>query len=318
MRLRSLVRTLFAAALLSCLCARPVPGEEPIPPAAEVVRLVRVVSDPDTEWDARQSAEQALAKLPARVVLPVLVAHMPDQPAGVFYPPADSAAADKDAPPDWQAFYAARRVWTAQTGGDRPATELAELLPDLLRAARTAEARAAVAAKLATAWSNRAEEPLARLFRDSSEPPAVRGRAAEALLAHYPDRYRAEVCGVADAAPMSSQLKQVLFFALTASPAEAARGRQAEPFTVMLGFQLMERSAHEKEAGSAYGIARRLEVYLDQRFRPADPAAPVVYGPDLDSDARYRRETLDNARTWWRDHGAAIERELAKIKPGPT
>ena len=242
MRIASPVPTLLAATLLSCLCTRPVSGEEPAPAAPEVVRLVRVVSDPDAEWDARQSAEQALAKLPARVVLPALVAHMSDQPAGVFYPPAGSATADKDAPPAWQAFYAARRVWNAQTSGDRPAPELAELLPDLLRAARTAEARAAVAAKLATAWSNRAEEPLARLFRDSAEPPAVRGRAAEALLAHYPDRYRNEVCRVADAAPISSQLKQVLFFALTNAPADGARGRQAEPFTVTLGFQLMERS----------------------------------------------------------------------------
>src|SRR6478735_2652102 len=135
MRITSPVPTLLAATLLSCLCTQPVSGEEPVPAAPEIVRLVRIVSDPEAEWDARQSAEQAMAKLPAQVVLPSLVAHMPDQPTGVFYPPADSATADKDAPPAWQAFYAARRVWNAQTGGDRPATELAELLPDLLRAA---------------------------------------------------------------------------------------------------------------------------------------------------------------------------------------
>jgi hypothetical protein len=79
----------------------------------------------------------------------------------------------------------------------------------------------------------------------------------------------------------------------------------------------MERSAREKDAGAAHAFARRLEAYLDQPFRPADPA-PAAYGPDPDSDARYRRETLDNARKWWRDHGAAIEREVAKVKPGPA
>jgi hypothetical protein len=318
MRNAPLLTTLLATSLLPNLCPFHVwGGEAPEPAASDAARLVIVVSDPGAEWDTRQGAEEALAKLPARLVLPALVAHMPDQPAGVFYPPADSPAADKDAPPAWQAFYAARRVWKHQTSGeDRPAAELAPLLPDLLRAARTAEARAAVAALLATAWSDRAEEPLARLLRDVNEPATVRGRAAEALLAHHADRYRAEVSSVADAAPWLSPLKDALFFAMTAPDPSGAAPTRADPFAVMLGFQLMERHARTNEIEPSYACARRLEVYLDQRFRPA-PSRPK-YGPDPDADLSYRRETLDNAGRWWQRHGPAIRREVEKNRPRPA
>jgi hypothetical protein len=316
MRTRPSLITLLVAFFLTAPYTGSVLADESLPANGEVARLVGLVSDPDTDWEVRQTAEQSLAKLPARVVLPVLVAHMPDQPPGVFYPPADSPAADKDAPPAWQAFYAARRVWKAQTGGaGRPSAELADLLPDLLRVARTSEARAAVAARLATAWSDRAEEPLARLFRDSAETSAVRARAAEALLANRPAPYRAEIAGVADAAPWSSDLKQALFLALTA-PVAGAGQVKAEAFTVTLGFGLMEHHARENDIEAAYACARRLAAYLDQRFRPDPSGGP--YGPDPDADPRFRRETLDNARRWWGDHGPAIEREAAKSKPGPA
>jgi hypothetical protein len=315
MRITPSVITLLVAFFLTAPYTGPVLADDLLPATREVARLVGLVSDPDTDWGARQTAEQSLAKLPARVVLPALVAHMPDQPAGVFYPPADSAAADKDAPPVWQAFYAARRVWKAQTGGEERTADLADLLPDLLRVARTSDARAEIAARLATAWSDRAEEPLAQLFRDSAEASAVRARAAEALLAHRGARYRAEVAGVADAAPWSSDLKQALFLALTA-PVAGAGHAKADGFTVTLGFGLMERHARENDTDAAYACARRLEAYLDQRFRPDPSAAP--YGPDPDTDPRFRRETLDNARRWWGEHGPAIEREAAKSMPGPA
>jgi len=315
MRIRPSVITLLVAFFLTIPYTGSVLADESLPATREVVRLVGLVSDPDTDWDVRQAAEQSLAKLPARVVLPVLVTHMPDQPPGVFYPPADSAAADKDAPPPWQAFYAARRVWQIQTGGDERTADLADLLPDLLRVARTSGARAAIAARLATAWSDRAEEPLARLFRDSAEASAVRAQAAEALLAHRAARYRAEVEGVADAEPWSSDLKQALFLAL-AAPVVGAGHAKADGFTVTLGFGLMERHARENDSDAAYACARRLEAYLGQRFRP-DPSA-ARYGPDPDADPHFRRETLDNARRWWSDHGPAIEHEAAKAKPGPA
>ena len=61
-----------------------------------------------------------------------------------------------------------------------------------------------------------------------------------------------------------------------------------------LGFKQLE--AERKQASRslvAYGTARRLELYLDQKFVPADIA---------NDDKRFLNATIENALDWWREN----------------
>ena len=286
-------------------------GEWPARAVDEVAGLVAVVASPDAGWRERGEAEAALTALPPERVLPALVATFRPPPAGPFYPGAASADADKDAPGDWQAHYAVRRVWDAQTADDK--AELGPLLADLLPAARGTPARVLVLRSFERHWSDRAEGPLASLFCDAAEDRAVRRAAAAALLAHRFGRYYNDVRGAADAA--GPELKGDLFEVLAARLTLPAP-RRADPVLVSMGFGLMERECRKaKDDRGGFDYACLLEALLGETFQP--DAADARYAGAAGPDAR-SRDTVANARKWWAAHGKAVEAEAAKVRPEPA
>src|SRR5688500_545717 len=94
--------------------------------------LVARMTDPKVTWEVRATAEDQLAKLPPREVLPALLPHvargMP--PGGIW----NSAGRehDKQASRQWQVFYAVDRSWTHQVG-KFPIGRGADFLHELLR-----------------------------------------------------------------------------------------------------------------------------------------------------------------------------------------
>lgn len=316
------VATLFGAAWAVAATSTAAPGDRPHPPATQpapdptaeaAARLLAVVADPDADWQDRDAAERDLAALPPEQVLPLLVPAMRDRPAGEFYPGAGSADADKDAPPEWQAYYAVRRAWDAQV--DRAVKDDADLGPtlaDLLLVAKTGDARRSVAGAMYIWWADRAEPTLSGWFRNRDQPADVRQVAASVLLHRQPQRgrYYPEVRGLADGA--AEPLKGLLFEVLI----QCQPAQEPDPAVVVMGFDLMEQACRGPgdRAGAEY--ARRLGRYVRVDFTP-DEKDPTYRAGGPDGEP-FARDTVANARRWWAEHGRDVGKGAEKVKPGPV
>jgi len=122
---------------------------------------------------------------------------------------------DKDAPPEWQAYYAVFRVWKYHLKG-APSQVMGELLLTLLKGANTPAAKITVINGLFRHWIPKAEKPIAELLQDSSEDYSVRWSSAQVLLRHIGIAYHNRVLEMAETE--SGQSKYRLFVLLVEPP----------------------------------------------------------------------------------------------------
>jgi len=273
-------------------------GSEPIS------QLVYELGSPGTLWQDRQKVEERLKQLPSDEVLPILLFEvakgMPDGPIW------SSAGAehDKDAPPEWQAYYAVFRVWKYHLKGT-PSQVMGELLLTLLKEANTPAAKITVINGLFWHWIPKAEKPIAYLLQDSSEDFSVRWSSAQVLLRHIGIAYHNRVLEMAETE--SGQSKYRLFVLLVEPPYAKRTGVDSD--VVWLGFEMIEeeRKADPDRDSAAYFIARYLETYLSQRFAPDQYLKKYQDKHGLNDS--FFRDTVDNALKWWAENMQKYNKE---------
>ena len=260
-------------------------------------QLVYELGSPGTSWQDRQKAEERLKQLPSCEVLPILLSEIAQgMPDGPIWSSAGSDH-DKDAPPEWQAYYAVFRVWEYHLKGV-PSQVIGDLLLTLLREANTPAAKITVVNGLFQHWIPKAEKPIAELLQDSSEDYSVRRSSAQVLLRHIGTAYHNKVLEMAESE--SGQSKYRLFVLLVAPPYAKRSG--VDPDVVCLGFEMIEeeREANPDYDSAGYFIARYLETYLSQRFAPDQYLKK--YQDKYGLNEGFFRDTVDNALKWWTEN----------------
>ena len=268
-------------------------------------QLVYELGSPGTSWLDRQKVEERLKQLPSDEVLPILLFEvakgMPDGPIWSSAGPNH----DKNAPPEWQAYYAVYRVWEYHLKG-APSQVMGELLLTLLKEANTPAAKITVIEGLFRHWIPKAEKPIAELLQDSSEDYTVRWSSAQVLLRHIGIAHHNRVLEMAKSE--SGQSKYRLFVLLVEPPYAKQSGVDSD--VVCLGFGMIkeERKVDPDYNSTAYFIARYLETYLSQRFAPDQYLKKYQDKHGLNDS--FFRDTVDNALKWW------TENMLRFIYPG--
>ena len=260
-------------------------------------QLVHELGSPGTLWQDRQKVEERLKQLPSDEVLPILLFEvakgMPDGPIWSSAGPDH----DKDAPSEWQAYYAVFRVWEYHLKGAHSQV-MGELLLTLLKEANTSAAKIMVIDGLFRHWIPKAEKPIAELLQDSSEDYTVRWSSAQVLLRHIGIAYHNRVLEMAKSE--SGQSKYRLFVLLVEPPYAKQSGVDSD--VVCLGFGMIkeERKADPDYNSTAYFIARYLETYLSQRFAPDQYLKKYQDKHGLNDS--FFRDTIDNALKWWTEN----------------
>ena len=267
-------------------------------------QLVYELGSPGTSWQDRQKVEERLKQLPSDEVLPVLLFEvakgLPDGPIWSSAGPDH----DKDAPPEWQAYYAVFRVWEYHLKGV-PSQVMGELLLTLLKEANTPAAKITVIDGLFRHWIPKAEKPIAELLQDSSEDYTVRWSSAQVLLRHIGIAYHNRVLEIAKSE--SGQSKYRLFVLLLEPPYAKRTGVDSD--IVCLGFEIIEeeRKSDPDYDSTAYFIARYLETYLNQRFAPDQYLKKYQDKHGLNDS--FFRDTVDNALKWWTENMQKYNKE---------
>jgi len=267
-------------------------------------QLVHELGFPGTSWQDRQKVEERLMQLPSDEVLPILLLEvakgMPDGPIWSSAGPDH----DKDAPPEWQAYYAVSRVWKYHLKGV-PSQVMGELLLTLLKEANTPAAKITVIDGLFRHWIPKAEKPIAELLQDSSEDYSVRRSSAQVLLRHIGIAYHNRVLEIAKSE--SGQSKYRLFVLLVEPPYAKRSGVDSD--VVCLGFGMIEeeRKADPDYDSAGYFIARYLETYLSQRFAPDQYLKKYQDKHGLNDS--FFRDTVDNALKWWTENMQKYNKE---------
>ena len=267
-------------------------------------QLVYELGFPGTSWQDRQKVEERLKQLPSDEVLPILLLEvakgMPDGPIWSSAGPNH----DKNAPPEWQAYYAVYRVWKYHLKGV-PSQVMGELLLTLLKEANTPAAKITVIDGLFRHWIPKAEKPIAELLQDSSEDYTVRWSSAQVLLRHIGIAYHNRVLEMAKSE--SGQSKYRLFVLLVEPPYAKQSGVDSD--VVCLGFGMIEeeRKADPDYDSTAYFIARYLETYLSQRFAPDQYLKKYQDKHGLNDS--FFRDTVDNALKWWTENMLKYNKE---------
>ena len=198
-------------------------------------QLIYELGSPGTSWQDRQKVEERAKQLPSNEVLPILLFEvakgMPDGPIWSSAGPDH----DKDAPPEWQAYYAVFRVWEYHLKGV-PSQVMGELLLTFLKEANTPAAKITVINGLFRHWIPKAEKPIAYLLQDSSEDYSVRRSSAQVLLRHIGTTYHNRVLEMAETE--SGQSKYRLFVLLVVPPYAKRSGVDSD--VVCLGFKMIE------------------------------------------------------------------------------
>jgi hypothetical protein len=267
-------------------------------------QLVYELGSPGTSWLDRQKVEERLKQLPSDEVLPILLLEvakgMPDGPIWSSAGPNH----DKNAPPEWQAYYAVYRVWKYHLKGV-PSQVMGELLLTLLKEANTPAAKIMVIDGLFRHWISKAEKPIAELLQDSSEDYTVRWSSAQVLLRHIGIAYHNKVLEMVKSE--SGQSKYRLFVLLVEPPYAKQSGVDSD--VVCLGFGMIEeeRKADPDYNSTAYFIARYLETYLSQRFAPDQYLKKYQDKHGLNDS--FFRDTVDNALKWWTENMQKYNKE---------
>jgi len=267
-------------------------------------QLVYELGSLGTSWQDRQKVEERLKQLPSDEVLPILLLEvakgMPDGPIWSSAGPNH----DKNAPPEWQAYYAVYRVWKYHLKG-APSQVMGELLLTLLKETNTPAAKITVIDGLFRHWIPKAEKPIAELLQDSREDYTVRWSSAQVLLRHIGIAYHNRVLEMAKSE--SGQSKYRLFVLLVEPPYAKHSGVDSD--VVCLGFGMIEkeRKADPDYDSTAYFIARYLETYLNQRFAPDQYLEKYQDKHGLNDS--FFRDTVDNALKWWTENMLKYNKE---------
>lgn len=274
--------------------------------------LVARMADPKVTWEDRGAAEDKLAELPPRDVLPALVPHIAKgMPRGGIWNSAGREH-DRQASLPWQVFYAVGRSWDHQVA-KFPAGQGADILLELLRKGPADPAKVRLLADLTLRWTPEAEPTVAGLLKDPKENLAVRTAAGLALILEGKENYQEFLL---DSAKAASPEDRTRWYDLLVDPRHKQR-HGTDPRVVQLGFVLIEAERRRTPdfIHGAYFLALKTGAYVGQDFSP-DRNAPRYQGQGRLKD-EYFQDTVKNALAWWDRNKDKVRKKAQQKVPEP-
>lgn len=269
------------------------------PAVEDCVRVMTSVSAP---WAERGEAEDRLREFDAESVLGALLPHvskgMPSLPVWNSL----GRDHDREAPIEWQVFYAVDRSWRHHLRGAR-SEKLGALLLELLSRAETASGRQRVLFDLSRHWHLDAEQPLQELVTEAEQDLIVRLAAGFDLMLHRGEAYHEMFI---DLATGSSGDERREWWNLLVNPRHKSI-TGIDPAVVRLGFDVLaeELEANPDYVHGAYFIVCNLGNYLDHEFKPDQSARKYRGGHGL-MDVFFA-DTVERALAWWEEHRSDYE-----------
>jgi hypothetical protein len=291
--------SLALVAPLTLCCVLSASASEESATAADCVHIMTSEAEP---WARRCEAEDRLHGCDAESVLSALLPHVSK---GMPAPPIWNSLGrehDREAPIEWQIYYAVDRSWRHHLRG-APSEELGALLLVLLERADSVLGRQRILFDLSRHWHPDAEEPLRRRMLDPEQDLLVRRPAAYALVLHRSGAYHDTFL---DLASGSTGEERREWWKLLADPRhKGATG--IDPAVVRLGFDVLaeEMEANPDHVHGAYFIACTIGGYVEQEFKP-DQDSRKHRGPHGLRESFFA-DTVENALAWWEAHRGDYE-----------
>ena len=259
-----------------------------------ITHYVRVMTSETEPWETRCDAEDVLQGFDAGPVLRAVLGHISK---GMPRPPIWNSAGrehDKEAPVEWQIYYAIDRSWRHHLRGP-PSAELGRLLLGFLPHVETPAGLGRVLHDIARHWHPDAEEPLRQLIADPEGILSVRRAAGFCLMLHRGEEYH-EV--LLDLARGTAGEERREWWNLLVDPRHKAE-TGVDAAVVALGLDVLaeERSVSPGHVHGAYFIACNLGGYVDQDFKP-DQSRDEYQGEHGLLDTFFI-DAVENALAWW-------------------
>jgi len=259
-----------------------------------ITHYIRVMTSEMEPWEARCDAEDVLQRFDAEPVLSALLERVSK---GMPQPPIWNSAGrehDREAPVEWQIYYAIDRSWRYHLRGP-PSAELGQLLLGLLPRTETPAGRERVLDDIARHWHPDAEEPLRQLMVNRAGSLGVRRAAGFCLMLHKGEVYHEVLLDLARGAAGEERRE---WWDLLVDPRHKAKTR-VDSAVVALGFEILveERSVNPGYVHGAYFVACSLGEYVDQDFKP-DQSRDEYQGEHGLEDTFFT-DTVENALAWW-------------------
>ncbi len=257
---------------------------------------VCIMTSESEPWADRGEAEDCLKELDAESVLDALLPHVSK---GMPSLPIWSSAGrehDREAPVEWQVFYAVDRSWRHHLRG-APSEQLGALLLGLLSRAETASGRQRVLFDLSRHWHPDAEEPLCQLMTDPEQDLIVTLAAGFDLMLHCGKSYHGTFLDLASGS--SGDEKREWWNLLVDPRHKSITG--IDPAVVRLGFEVLaeERETNPEYVHGAYFITCNLGNYIDHEFKP-DQDQRKYRGRHGLKDSFFA-DTVGRALAWWEE-----------------
>jgi hypothetical protein len=285
--------TLLLTIIITMTSAEPTEDERT---SARIAKLIETVTSLKTTWEERHKAEKELKELPAVKVLPALFPHYvkrSNDPLAATTPGVPLGL-EKTISPKAQMRYILHRIWQHHLSKE-PSPEIVKVLVDLLAKNSGVAEQVDLIQALRYHWTDEAEKPVAKLFRDAKTDVSVRYSAAVCLLENRGKAYHKQVRDYASTAPV--ELRRRYFERLATPP--HARLTGIDPIVVKMGFTLLEDAMQKRPASviEASFLASHLEAYLGKTFTPNQREEKYQGKNGLNES--FFADTVANARAWW-------------------
>jgi hypothetical protein len=217
---------------------------------------------------------------------------------------------DRQAPVEWQVFYAVSRSWTNQIG-ILPREQGGDFLRELLGKASTASAKNRILGDLMLRWTPDAESTVANLVKQPDEDLTVRIAAGLTLILRGRENYHELFLAFAG---KSDHADRKRWYDLLAGPRHK-RQTGVDPRVVGMGFDLLEaeRRSSPDYVHGAYFLAITTGDYVGQEFKP-DQSNPRYQGKHGLTD-EFFGDTVNNAMRWWNLNKDDIKKNLQPFAP---
>ncbi|MCP4612432.1 MAG: hypothetical protein GY845_27355 [Planctomycetes bacterium] len=258
---------------------------------------ISVMTSRIESWSDRCEAEDKLRQFPAELVLKGLLEHFSKPMPSLAIWNSAGREHDKQAPVEWQIYYAVYRSWQYHLTGKASQT-LGVILLELLGSAPTPTGQERILHDIARHWHPTAEFPLSKLMKNQETEFGVRRAAGFCLMLHKGKVYHDNLVGFAEKSVGNE--KNQWFDLLVDSRHKHVTG--IDSAVVRLGFELLaeEKAANPDYVHGAYFIACKLGNYIDHDFKPDQNLDKYQDRHGL--KVSFFADTVENALAWWVDN----------------
>jgi hypothetical protein len=278
-----------------------------------IPEIVAMMTDKTASWENRCAAEDELATQPPQRVLSVLLPHIAKGMPSPMIWNSGGRELDKQAPVEWQVFYAVARSWNHAVA-QLPKSESPKVLLSLLKKAPTPTAQQRILNDMVLHWTPDAEDCVADLLTNKQHDFPVRWLSGLCLMIHEGKKYHDQFLHLAKASDHHTEKK---WFDLLSDPRHKQNAGY-DPRVVALGFRLIEkeRTISPNYVHGAYFLAIKTGNYIGVEFKPDQRKAE--YQGEHGLKEVFFSDTVKNALAWWESNKERIRKELPPENDGLT